>query len=85
MRRLGVDVRKKFKIGELSSIETLSVAHDKYVSDSMFHESLAKQMFLGRVAMTGNFDAIKYFWKVKKCRWSDQVIEGAARGGNIDC
>jgi hypothetical protein len=46
VRRLGVDVGQKFKIRELSSIETLSVAHDKYVSDSVLFERNAKEFFL---------------------------------------
>ena len=84
MRRLGVDVGKKFKIGELSSIETLSVAHDKFVSDRIFSERSAKEQFLGEVARTGNFDFVKYFWKVKKCRKSYRVAEGAAYGGHLE-
>jgi hypothetical protein len=74
VRRLGVDVGKKFKIGELSSIETLSEAFDKFVSSD----------FLGKVAQTGNFDFVKYFWKVKKCRKSYRVASGAASGGHLE-
>jgi hypothetical protein len=84
VRRLGVDVGQKFKIRELSSIETLLEAYDKYVFDSRFPERHAKEAFLCRVAQTGNFDFIKYFWKVKKCRWSDDVIKSAARSGHIE-
>jgi hypothetical protein len=84
VRRLSVDVGKTFKIGELSSIETLSIAHDKYVSDSIFSERRAKEQFLGRVARTGNFDFIKYFWKVKKCRKSYRVANGAVIGGHLE-
>jgi hypothetical protein len=79
VRRLGVDVGKKFKIGELSSIETLSEAFDKFVSSDY-----AKKIFLGKVARTGNFDFVKYFWKVKKCRKSYRVASGAASGGHLE-
>jgi len=84
VRRLGVDVGKKFKIGELSSIETLSEAFDKFVSDYSPDERYAKQMFLGKVARTGNFDFVEYFWKVKKCRKSYRVANGAASGGHLE-
>jgi len=84
VRRLGVDVGKKFKIGELSSIEMLLEAHDKFVSDYRGTERCAKQTFLGKVAQTGNFDFVKYFWKVKKCRKSYRVTEGAASGGHLE-
>lgn len=85
MRRLGVNVGKKFKIGELSSIETLSEAFDKFVSsDYTPAERYAKQIFLGKVARTGNFDFVKYFWKVKKCRKSYRVVNGAASGGHLE-
>ena len=84
MRRLGVNVGKKFKIGELSSIETLSEAFDKFVSSYYTPAGCAKQIFLGKVAQTGNFDFVKYFWKVKKCRKSYRVAGGAVSGGHLE-
>jgi hypothetical protein len=85
VRRLGVDVGKKFKIGELSSIETLLEAHEKYVlSRPLYIQRSLGEQFLSRVAETGNFDFIKYFWKVKKCRKSYQVAQGAACGGHLE-
>jgi hypothetical protein len=75
----GIELQKKFKIAELSSISTLEFAWDN-VLGNVIHQPA----FCWRVARTNKLELLKWIREEKKCGWSPLTIEAAAERGNLE-
>ena len=87
------DLKKKFKIGEMSSISTLEVAWEHKPSWWRERDScrrLAKPSwwrerdFCYKVAFTNKLELLKWAREEKKCGWDSRTISGAAWYGNLE-
>ena len=76
------DLKKKFNIGEMSSISTLEVAwENKSLWTSWWYESY----FCDQVAKTNKLELLKWIREEKKCDWNElTIIEAAASQGNLE-
>jgi hypothetical protein len=75
------DLKKRFKVEEMSSISTLEVAWE--------HKSLwpiwwDEPYFCYEVAQTNKLELLKWIREEKKCRWDAGTITPAARQGNLE-
>jgi hypothetical protein len=74
------DLRKEFKVKEMSSISTLEVAWE--------HKPLwYKSFFCSRVAQTNKLELLKWIREEKKCEWDYngiRTINAAAGQGNLE-
>jgi hypothetical protein len=74
------DLRRKFKIEEMSSISTLEVAWEhKSLWPSYWNET----GFCGRVALTNKLELLKWAREEKECKWGERTIGVAAYHGNL--
>ncbi|CAL6415219.1 PREDICTED: similar to predicted protein [Bathycoccus prasinos] len=72
------DLKKKFKIGEMSSISTLEVAWEH--KPSWWRE----RDFCYKVAFTNKLELLKWAREEKKCGWDSRTIYVAALQGNLE-
>ena len=76
------DLKKKFYIGEMSSISTLEFAWE--------HKSLwpshwnGEIYFCCEVAFTDKLELLKWAREEKKCDWDESTISAAAQQGNLE-
>ncbi len=76
------ELKKKFKIEEMSSISTLEIAWE--------HKSLWTLYIKGgtnfcyQVAQTNKLELLKWARVEKKCEWNEWTINAAARQGNME-
>ena len=70
------DLKKKFNIGEMSSISTLEFAWE--------NRSLWPTNFCLRVAETNKLELLKWAREEKKCKWDYRTIDAAAFQGNLE-
>ncbi|CCO17136.1 PREDICTED: similar to predicted protein [Bathycoccus prasinos] len=77
------DLKKKFKVDEMSSVSTLEVAWE--------HKSLlpsdwsdAETKFCWQVAGTNKLELLKWAREEKKCKWNEGTINRAAEQGNLE-
>ena len=74
------DLKKKFKVREMSSISTLEWAWE--------NRSLCwrkdEEYFCTRVALTNKLELLKWAREEKKCEWDDRTIDAAAYQGNLE-
>ena len=75
------ELKKKFKIEEMSSISTLEVAWEH---KSLWPSWLDETCFCYRVALTNKLELLKWAREEKKCRWDEWTINMAARQGNLE-
>jgi hypothetical protein len=71
------ELKKGFKVNEMSSISTLEVAWE---SRSVWYESF----FCYRVAQTNKLELLKWAREEKKCEWDYRTINAAAGQGNLE-
>ena len=72
------ELKKGFKVNEMSSISTLEVTWE---SRSVWYESF----FCYRVAQTNKLELLKWAREEKKCDWDKwTIIETAASQGNLE-
>jgi len=77
------DLKKKFKIQEMSSISTLEVAwENKSLWPRRWRKD--KTYFCFRVAQTNKLELLKWAREEKECEWDDWTINAAARQGNLE-
>ena len=82
------DLKKRFKIEEMSSISTLEVAWENGENISMF--ALRQSMGMGeiffcyRVVHTNKLELLKWIREEKQCEWSAGAINTAANQGNLE-
>ena len=76
------DLKKKFKVEEMSSISTLEFAweHKSLWSDYL----KGKTYFCWQVAHTNKLELLKWAREEKKCEWDQRTIKAAARQGNLE-
>ena len=76
------DLRRKFKIEEMSSISTLEVAWEH--KSSWTSIKMDETYFCGRVALTNKLELLKWAREEKKCKWDEWTIKAAAEQGNLE-
>ena len=76
------DLKKKFKIEEMSSISTLEVAWE---NKSLWSDYLRDEgSFCWQVARTNKLELLKWAREEKKCKWDEGTIKAAAKRGNLE-
>jgi len=76
------DLKKKFYIGEMSSISTLEFAWE---NKSLWSGYLKiETYFCYQVALTNKLELLKWAREEKKCEWYEGPINAAARQGNLE-
>ena len=81
------DLKKAFKVKEMSSNSTLEVAWEHYpwgTYDHEVEEDLDETYFCERVAETNKLELLKWAREEKKCEWDQRTIKAAARQGNLE-
>ena len=73
------DLRRRFKVEEMSSISTLELAW-KNLSLWPF----SKRLFCCEVARTNKLELLKWIREEKKCDWNEWTISAAAGHGNLE-
>jgi hypothetical protein len=75
------ELRKKFNIGEMSSISTLEVAWEHI---SIWPSYWDATYFCYRVAQTNKLELLKWAREEKKCDWDKWTINRAAEQGKLE-
>ena len=75
------DLKKKFKVEEMSSISTLEFAWE---NKSLWPRWWRERDFCWRVAQTNKLELLKWAREEKKCKWDEWTIHAAARQGNLE-
>jgi hypothetical protein len=75
------DLRRKFKIEEMSSISTLEVAWEH---KSLWPREWDATYFCSQVALTNKLELLKWIREEKKCKWDEWTISSAAHQGNLE-
>ena len=81
------DLRKEFKVREMSSISTLEVAWEHYpwgTYDDEVEEEMDETWFCWKVAQTNKLELLKWAREEKQCEWDGGTIHAAARQGNLE-
>jgi hypothetical protein len=81
------DVKKKFKIEEMSSISTLEFAWNnvRWGEKSRDEDEMMDQAwFCWQVAETNELELLKWAREEKECMWNENTIVTAALNGNLD-
>ena len=81
------DLKKRFKINEMSSISTLEVAweHFPWGKEVRYGRGyMEEQYFCMKVARTNKLELLKWAREEKKCEWDERTIEAAAEQGNLE-
>jgi len=76
------DLKKSFKVEEMSSISTLEfVWENKSLWPSDWDD---EKWFCSRVAETNKLELLKWAREEKKCKWDEGTINRAAEKGNLE-
>ena len=75
------DLKKKFKVEEMSSISTLEFVWE---NKSLWWRSWNQTWFCWKVARTNKLELLKWAREEKKCRWDEKTINTAAHQGNLE-
>jgi hypothetical protein len=85
------ELKKKFKVNEMSSISTLEVALENRESESFWPSWLRtrspktpERWFCIQVAQTNKLELLKWAREEKKCEWDSGTINAAAEQGNLE-
>jgi len=74
------DLKKRFRVSEMSSISTLEVAWE----NKSLWSGLNETSFCTKVAETNKLELLKWAREEKKCKWSSHTIYAAAGQGNLE-
>ena len=75
------DLKRRFKVEEMSSISTLEFAWENRSSwPSWWNETY----FCHRVPETNELELLKWIREEKKCEWNEGTISAAAYQGNLE-
>jgi hypothetical protein len=74
------DLKKRFRVSEMSSISTLEVAWE----NKSLRSGLNETSFCTRVAETNKLELLKWAREEKKCNWDGWTINAAAEKGNLE-
>jgi hypothetical protein len=83
-------LKKKFNIGEMSSISTLEVAWEHYPwgtpmpYSEYFVLKMDEPRFCSRVAQTNKLELLEWAREEKKCEWDECTIKAAVIQGNLE-
>ncbi|CAL6301157.1 unnamed protein product [Bathycoccus prasinos] len=75
------ELKKGFRVREMSSISTLEVAWEH---KSLWPSWWDEPYFCIRVAKTNKLELLKWAREEKKCKWDRWTIQAAARQGNLE-
>jgi len=75
------DLKKKFRVNEVSSISTLEFAWEH---KSLWPRHWDETYFSEKVAKTNKLELLKWAREEKKCKWDEWTIHAAARQGNLE-
>jgi hypothetical protein len=75
------ELKKEFKIEEMSSISTLEIAWEH---KSLWPRWWDERDFCKRVAQTNKLELLEWIREEKKCRWDSRTITAAAEQGNLE-
>ena len=78
------DLKKKFKVEEMSSVSTLEFAWEKRENKSLWPSRWDETDFCNRVARTNKLELLKWAREEKKCEWDVRTIQAAARQDNLE-
>ena len=80
------DLKKGFRVREMSSISTLEFAWEHYPWGTFgwYGLRMDETSFCCRVAHTNKLELLKWIREEKKCEWYDRTIWAAARQGNLE-
>ena len=78
------DLRKEFKVDEMSSVSTLEVAWENRENRSLWPSWWLKTSFCWRVAQSNKLELLKWAREEKKCKWNERTINAAAEQGNLE-
>ena len=77
------ELKKRFRVREMSSISTLEVAWENHRCGRDTGEE-DETYFCWQVAETNKLELLKWAREEKKCEWDDRTINAAARQGNLE-
>ena len=78
------DLKKGFKVEEMSSISTLEFAWEHYPwGKRVKYGYMDEQYFCLRVAATNKLELLKWIREEKKCKWDYDTINVAVAKGNL--
>ncbi len=75
------ELKKGFKVSEMSSISTLEVAWE---NKSLWPSWWRERHFCSQVAETNKLELLKWIREEKKCVWDSRTIHAAAIQGNLE-
>jgi len=75
------DLKKRFKVKEMSSISTLEFAWEH---KSLWPSWLDEIWFCSRVALTNKLELLEWAREEKECEWDRKTICAAANHGNME-
>jgi len=75
------DLKKKFRVNEMSSISTLEVAWE---NKSLWPIWWNEPYFSSQVALTNKLELLKWIREAKQCEWYVGTIQAAAKKGNLE-
>jgi len=75
------ELKKTFKVEEMSSVSTLEVAWKHYPWDDFLKD---ETNFCSEVAETNKLELLKWAREEKKCKWDEGTINAAAEQGNLE-
>ena len=80
------DLKKEFKVSEMSSISTLEFAWEHFPWGTWGRKERVggKRDFCYQVALTNKLELLKWIRVEKKCEWNEWTINAAARQGNLE-
>jgi hypothetical protein len=80
------ELKKKFKIEEMSSISTLELAweHCPWGTLINYNQRMNETYFCWQVAQTNKLELLEWIREEKKCDWNSRTINVAARQGNLE-
>jgi len=75
------DLKKRFKVQEMSSISTLEFVWE---NRSLWPRGWYETNFCIQVAGTNKLELLKWAREEKKCKWDERTINRAANNGNLE-
>jgi len=75
------DLKKRFKVNEMSSISTLEFAWEH---KSLWPSDWDETTFCCKVAQTNKLELLEWAREEKKCKWDKATISNAAALGNLE-
>ena len=78
------DLKKRFKVNEMSSISTLEIAWENRENKSLWPSYWDETWFCREVALTNKLELLKWAREEKKCEWDYRTINAATGQGNLE-